>query len=250
MVVTLICFTAMAQATHFEAVKKSAAWKIVLKDKGNKRWSNNWTLDGLKAEITNSNKGMHFAAGPEVKNDAHHAVLWTKKAFAGDIKVEFDYIRTDNENRWVNIIYIQATGTGKFDSDIAKWAKERTEPAMKLYFENMNALHISYAAFGNDGDGTYYIRARRYPKAAGKPFADTELPPSYDQKGFFKPNQVYHITVIKTNDEAFFSMESKDGIETFNWDLSNVEQLSPGKIGLRHMYGRSALYKNIKVYTR
>lgn len=193
---------------------------------------------------------MHFAAGPELRNDAHHAVLWTKETYAGDIKVEFDYTRTDNENRWVNIIYIQATGAGKFDADIAKWSNERTVPAMKTYFENMNALHISYAAFGNDGDGTYYVRARRYPKQTGKPFAATQLEPSYNQQGYFKSNVTYHITVIKTDNEAFFCMESEDGTETFDWDLSNVEQLSSGRIGLRHMYGRSALYKNIKIYTK
>ena len=79
-------------------------------------------------------------------------VLWTKESFSGDIKIEYDYIKTDDESRCVNILYIQATGDeeGVYEKDISKWGKLREIPAMKTYFENMNTFHISYSAFGND----------------------------------------------------------------------------------------------------
>lgn len=195
---------------------------------------------------------MHFKAGPEAGNDAHHAVLWSKKSYPGDIKIEYDYTRTDTENRWVNILYIQATGDneGDFVTDISSWSKFREVPAMKKYFENMNALHISFAAFENSGDGTYYVRARRYPKPDNEHFDVTKIIPSYDQRGYFKTGQTYHITVIKTDTQLLFKMGSKDGQEVYTWDLSKVAPITAGRIGLRHMYTRSAIYGNFKIYSK
>ena len=114
----------------------------------------------------------------------------------------------------------------------------------------MNAIQISFAAFGNQGDGTFYVRARRYPKPNNKSFEVTKVAPSYDQKGFFKTGQSYHVTAIKSGNQLFFKMESVDGEELFSWDLSNVAPISQGRIGLRHMYARSAIYKNFKLYTQ
>ena len=124
-------------------------------------WTDNWFLDGKYATVENSEDGMSFSAGPEAGNDAHHAVLWTKDSFKGDIKIEYDYIRTDSAVKYVNILYIQATGDGEgeFVEDISKWNNLREIPAMRMYFENMNLLHISFAAFENDGKGLYYVRA-------------------------------------------------------------------------------------------
>lgn len=240
------------QTQLFEDINKSKKWNLVFKDKGIKDWNENWTLDGLEATLENSKKGMHFSAGPEARNDAHHAVLWTKESFSGDIKIEYDYTRTDDENQWVNILYIQATGDGEglFEKDISKWAEFREVPSMRSYFENMNALHISYAAFGNAGDGTYYVRARRYPKPNNEPFKVTVVPPSYDQKGYNKSGQKYHVTAIKSGQKLFFKMQSKDGQELFAWDLSRVEAITEGRVGLRQMYTRSATYKNFKIYTQ
>lgn len=230
----------------------SQQWQLAFTDGGKKDWTKKWTLDGLFATIKNTKKGMLFSAGPEARNDAHHAVLWTKESFKGDIKIEYDYTRTDNENKWVNILYIQATGDGEgdFEPDISKWSKFREVPAMKTYFENMNALHISYAAFGNAGDGTYYVRARRYPKPANKSFNVTKISPFYDQQGYFETGKTYHITVIKSNNQLSFHMESTDKKQGFTWDLSDVDPITEGRIGLRHMWTRAAQYSNFKIYTK
>lgn len=236
----------------FNSINNSKKWKLFFKDKGTKDWTQQWMLDGLISTVQNSKEGMYFAAGPEARNDAHHAVLWTKESFEGDIKIEYDYTRTDDENQWVNILYIQATGDeeGIFEKDISKWAKEREVPSMKTYFENMNALHISYAAFGNSGDGTYYVRARRYPKPNDERFGVTVIDPSFDQQGFIESNEKYHITAIKSDSQLFFKMEGEVGEELFSWDFSDKEPVTEGRVGLRHMYTRSAVYKNFKIYTK
>ena len=236
----------------FDELNNSKQWDLVFKDKCTKDWTKHWTLDGLIATVENSKKGMRFTSGPEFKNDAHHAVLWTKESFSGDIKIEYDFVRNDKETSCVNILYIQATGDGEgeFVKDISAWAKFREVPAMKKYYENMNALHISYAAMDNSSDSTFYVRARRYPKPNGKKFNVTQIAPSYDNQGYFKSGQTYHITAIKSDKQLFFKMKSKDGEKTFVWDLTNVAPINEGRIGLRHMHTRSAIYKNFKIYTK
>lgn len=238
--------------TAFNALNSLSNWELEFEDKCTKDWKQNWMLDGLIAKVENSNEGMHFSAGPEFKNDAHHAVLWTKESFNGDVKIEYDYTRTDDETSCVNILYIQATGdnAGPYVQDISQWNHLREIPAMRTYFENMNALHISYAAFVNTADTSYYVRARRYPKPENESFDVTKISPSYDNEGYFKTGENYHITVIKTNTQLFFKMEGKDLSKIFSWDLSEIEPLIEGRIGLRHMYTRSAIYKNFKIFSK
>lgn len=252
LILVMLSCTAQNKQSDFEALSKSKQWNLVFKDKCTADWTQNWLLDGKMATVENTRKGMHFAAGLEAWNDAHHAVLWTKASFSGDIKIEYDYTRTDTANKFVTILYIQATGDEeeeKFTKDIMEWKEYRDVPAMRKYFKNMNLLHISYAAFGNDGMGKYYTRARRYPLEKDKPFNSFMVEPSYDNKGFIKTGQKYHVTAIKSGRMLYFKLESKDGVEFFSWDCSKFDPITEGRIGLRHMYTRSAIYKNFKVYT-
>lgn len=227
-------------------------WALVFNDNCTQDWTKSWTLDGLIATVEHSKEGMHFKAGSEAYNDAHHAVLWTKDSYSGDVKIEFDYIKTDDENRFVNILFIQATGDeeGVHEKDISKWKKKREIPAMRAYFENMNTFHISYAAFGNKGDDFYYVRSRRYPIAKGQPFNSSVVQPYYDKQGFFEKGKKYHITALKTTDTLSFKMENDGNVETFQWDISKVKPIQEGRIGIRHMHKRSAIYKDFKIYTR
>ena len=94
------------------------------------------------------------------------------------------------------------------------------------------------------------MRARRYPKPDNKPFKVTQIEPSYDKQGFFKTGETYHITAIKTKTHLFFKMESKDGVELFEWDISNIAPIEEGRVGLRQMYTRSSIYKNFKIYSK
>ncbi|GAA4957788.1 DUF1961 family protein [Algibacter aquimarinus] len=251
----LVCYiTSCAQSnkSDFDNIKHQDDWDLVLEDSCTENWTNQWTLDGLIAKVKTSEEGMHFIAGSEYKNDAHHAVLWTKESFSGDIKIEYDYTRTDSATKCVNILYIQATGDEEsvYEKDISNWKNLREVPSMRAYFENMNLFHISYSAFGNSDNSFHYVRARRYPKPDDKPFKVTQIEPSYDRQGFFKTGQTYHITAIKTKNDLFFKMESEDGVELFHWDISNVSPIKEGRVGLRQMYTRSSLYKNFKIYTK
>lgn len=248
----IITLSAFNCPSGVEKQSPAENWELVFEDDCTNNWKENWFLDGEKASVTNSYSGMHYSAGAVNGDDAHHAVLWTKQSFKGDVKITYDFTRTDQETRNVCILYIQATGTGNepYFTDISKWNHLRKVPAMSTYFNNMNALHISYAAFTNKGEKYDYVRARRYPTSENVSFNDTKIPPSYDNVGFFETGKTYHITVIKTGSQLSFLVQGENGSRQFTWDTSDFRPITEGRIGLRHMYTRSAIYKNFRVYTK
>lgn len=251
--VTFVC--GQCSNDSFKELNNSTLWKLNFEDSGTTDWENKWFLDGLKAVVSNSENGMEFKAGPTIFDDSCHAVLWTKKSFKGDIKIEYDYTRTDKETKQVNIIYIQACGIGKnpYKKDIAQWSNLRTIPAMKTYFNNMNALHISYAAFGqqNNNINKDYIRIRKYPRKANQDFnKSTEISPAYFNTGLFKTDKTYKITIIKANNKLYFKVLGDNTSELFFWNLNESQSVQFGRVGLRHMYTRSARYHNFRIFTK
>ncbi len=227
-----------------------ANWEEVMRDPGTKNWKDHWFLDGLKATLTNTSTGMELTAGPEFKNDAHHAVLWTRKSFKGDVKIEYEYTRLDSELRCVNILYIQATGSGKGDykSDILKWVSLRTVPAMRMYFDHMHTYHISYAGVRAD-PRRGYIRARRYLPETGKGLKGTALSPDYSPGGLFQTGVPHKITVIKRGNDLYMHIKNKTTEKLCHWTNRSLPPISEGRIGLRHMFTRSARYRNFRVST-
>lgn len=237
----------MTEEKLFEAAEQGQ-WKQVFTDSGTDDWTDRWFLDGEVGKVTTGPDGMELTAGPEFRNDAHHMVLWTKTVFEGDLKIEYDYTRLDNETRCVNILYIQATGSGEepFVKDVANWNDLRRIPAMRMYYDHMNTYHISYAAFPNNEDTTSYIRARRYmPNQTG--LKGTELEPTYFPEGLFKPGVPHKITVIKKDRDVF--MRVKNPEQEFYCHMSNPELpvIREGRVGLRHMFTRSARYGNFRI---
>ena len=213
-------------------------------------WKTNWFLDGEVGAVTQTDDGLELRAGPEFGNDAHHMVLWTRPVFSGDVKIEFEYTRLDSAVRAVNILYIQATGSGvgPYTADIAAWAPLRSVPAMRTYFNHMHTYHISYAAYPNTpGAGEDYIRARRYmPEHQG--LKGTEVPPDYGQTGLFKTGVPHKITVIKHEQELYMYIRNAERELLCHWRNDLFPPIETGRIGLRHMFTRSARYRRFQVY--
>lgn len=245
-----LCFA----QNQFTLLNKDTDWKLAFKDPCTGNWYKKWFLDGKMAKIKNSKAGMNFSAGPENRNDAHHAVLWTKKSFRGDLKIEYNYTRTDNQTINVNILFIQATGIDQdsFAKDITKWNEFRTIPTMSKYFKYMKTLHVSYAAFNtvNDDSTSDYIRARQYPVTEESTFKDIEIPPTYYKTGLFLPGVTYQMTWLKSGEYLYLNVEGDGKVQTYSWHLDKPEKITQGRIGLRHMYTRSATYSDFKVYIR
>lgn len=248
-------FSKEFQEKNKEAFQKAdaAQWQIQINDPGTEDWNKHWFLDGEVAAVVNTADGMRLSAGPR-RDDTHHMVLWSRKSFKGDVKIEFEYTRKDMENDGVNILYIQATGieTPPYGKDITTWNKERRVPAMANYYNLMNTYHISYAAApGTDNE---YVRARRYipGKVGYTGLHNTEIMPDYfmSEQGFFKPGVPHRFTVIKHDDELFMRIENSEKTLYMHWKNTKYPEIYEGNIGIRHMWKRSALYKDIKIYTK
>ena len=121
---------------------------------------------------------------------------------------------------------------------------------MKHYFENMKLLHISYAAYQGvdnlDADDDY-VRCRRYPKAQEGEFSKTEIKPDSFCTGLFRTGKTCHIIAIKKGDRLFFNVKGEGKEQLFSWHSPLIEEVTEGRIGLRHMWTRSARYENFKV---
>lgn len=256
-----VVFVALSAATRADqpspdpvkdmaAFEQAAAktWAEVFSDPGSGDWKQHWFLDGEIGTVKTSPDGMVLTGGPEFKNDAHHLVLWTRNSFEGDLKIEYDYTRLDEETRCVTILYIQATGSGKgpYHQDITQWNDLRKVPAMDTYFNHMHSYHLSYAAFPNTADTTPYIRARRY-MPEGKMIKGTELKPDYVSTGLFATGVPHKITVVKKARDLFIRIENAD--QTFHGHMTNptLPIITEGRIGLRHMFTRSARYRNFRI---
>lgn len=245
LIVALMGFDHFAQAA---SDLQADQWQLVFNDPGSKDWKMNWFLEGNKAWVTNGADGMTYSAGPVLKENASHAVLWTKRSFSGDLKVEYDYTRNDgNMDAGVNILYIQATGLGtvEWPTDIFQSTEKRWEPWMKYYFLYMNSLHISYATDGR------YVSARRYPAADLKKFQKgTQFEPKFTNLDLFQPGETWHILATKENDQLRFVAERNGMKHEFEWDLTQFPAITEGRVGLRHMWTRCSRYRNFKIYEK
>jgi hypothetical protein len=230
---------------------------ILFEDPMTANWQENWFLDGQKATLEHRNGGLYFAGGTVTKKDdpkeyhAHHALLWTKQEFEGDLFISFEMTRVDTSNYGNTLIYIQAQGIGKapYEEDISAWSERRTEPAMDKYFNYMNLLSISLRE---------NIRCRRYPwndVEKNVPFKGPLIEPMYDYGGI-ATGKTYRIEIEKITPILrlrLYDAESGNRLTECIWDTSvNTEDRKPhliqkGRIGLRHMATKQFIYKNFTV---
>ena len=224
-------------------------WSPVLTDSCIGDWTGQWFLDGLVGSVTNSARGMELHAGPVYKNDAHHMVLWTKKTFEGDLRIDYDFTRLDTSTNGVCILYIEATGSGEkpYLKDITAWNELRRVPSMDMYFAHMNAYHISYATpIIKESNFISYIRGRRYMPTE-KTLKGTALEPDYEVTGLFGTGVPHRIIVIKTDRDLY--MKVSNGVQTNYFHMVNeaLPIVTEGRIGLRQMYTRASVYKNFNI---
>ncbi len=222
-------------------------WQEVFTDPGSGDWREQWFLDGEVGSVKNTSKGMELTSGPEAGNDAHHMVLWTKAAFEGDVRIEYEFTRLDSSKDGVNILYIQATGSGAgpYHADIAAWSELRRVPAMKLYFNHMNTYHISYSV---GFPGNEYTRARRY-LPEGKGLDGTDIAPDYGQSDLFKPGILHRMALIKRGQALFLRVENPDGTHSFAWRNTQFPPITAGRVGLRQMFTKAGRYANFRIWT-
>jgi len=228
---------------------------VLFEDNMMSDWQENWFLDGQKATVEHVDNGLYFSAGTITKQDdpeeyhAHHAVLWTKQVFEGDLLISYEMTRVDSSDYGTTLLYIQAQGVGQepYTEDIAVWSELRTVPAMSLYWKYMNLISLSFRE---------NLRCKRYPweDPNGERYPNGGLiKPMLDYPTIL-PGKSYRIEVQKRTESVnvqLFDRKTDTLITDHSWDITNVaeglEPIQKGRIGLRHMSTRQFIYSNFKV---
>ncbi|OVE76145.1 hypothetical protein BVX97_01785 [bacterium E08(2017)] len=239
-----------------EVKKSKAKSNVLFEDSMMEDWTKNWFLDGKHATVENLADGLFFSAGPitkymdKVLYNAHHAVLWTKQEFEGDIRISYEGKRVD-EGRYGNVlIYVQAQGVGRgeYDEDIYAWRKLREIPAMGKYFACMNCLSISLRRD---------LRLRRYPTRVfeTRERLDMLIGEKVDWHG--DTRDVWYKYEFEKRKTSFtfrtYDLESGKVLAEHVWDTTeqkegrNPEFVEKGRIGIRHMATKQWYYRNFKV---
>ncbi len=251
------CFSLKAQNKEyqkaFERLEKQFTRRTFYDD-FQTHWLNKWHMDGRTAKVEVKDGTLKVCAGNRAYVDEDHVVLWTRKEFEGDLKIEYDFTRCDSSKYYfVNILYIQAQGSGEgpYKRDIFEWNELRDVPAMDVYFNHMETYHISYAVTGTEKPNEKeYIRARRYMPQNKKGLKGTDLRPEYFETGLFKIGVPYHLTFIKSGTDIYMNVKGDGREETFYFDASNFPKITKGRIGLRQMFTRTSSYQNFQVFQR
>jgi hypothetical protein len=237
---------------------KTANGEVLFSDPMTGDWTRNWFLDGKKATLEHREDGLFFSGGTVTKSmdpvnyHAHHAVLWTKREFEGDIRISYQWTPLDEDVTGAILLYVQAQGIGEgsYDRDISKWREMRTIPAMDKYFKNMNLISLSIRE---------NVRCKRYPwfDKTGNLYAGGGLiAPMKEYKEKITPGKTYRITLDKRKlMVAFKIIDIATGEATIDhtWDTSKidkryeVQRIIKGRIGLRHMSSKQAIYRDFKV---
>jgi len=235
---------------------------ILLQDDMTGDWRKNWFLDGKKATVEHRDGGLYFSAGTVTKRDdpveynAHHAVLWTKEVFEGDIRIRYEMTRMDDSTYGTTLLYIQAQGIGSppYVEDISEWSKLREIPDMGTYFTYMDLLSLSFRE---------NLRCKRYP------WRDEDLnwysydgprgliPPMVDYNGDgIQRGKTYQVTVEKRSTSLKLRLVEKESgrvLIDHTWDTTQIpediepKQIQKGRIGLRHMSTRQFIYRDFIV---
>ncbi len=229
---------------------------VLFEDPMTGNWQEHWFLDGTKATLEHRDGGLSFAGGTITKEQdkeqyhAHHAVLWTKQVFEGNLFISFEMTRVDTSGYGNTLLYIQAQGIGTppYVEDIHAWKDLRMVPAMDKYFTYMSLLSVSFRE---------NIRCKRYPlqDTAGNQYDGALFQPMEEYDGII-PGKTYAVEVEKRHPHLTLRLcdaANKQLLKECRWDVSrNPEAQMPriiqkGRIGLRHMSTKQVIYRNFKV---
>ncbi|HKL20937.1 MAG TPA: hypothetical protein VJ904_03980 [Tichowtungia sp.] len=230
---------------------------LLFEDPMSGNWQENWFLDGENAVLEHRDGGLAFITEYTVNKkvdragfDAQHAVLWTRQAFEGDIRITYTYTQLPGCS-WQKLIYVQAQGIGEkpYVEDIYEWRDERKVAVMSAYFNYMNLIGLSLRD---------QIRCKRYPWNDMKGNRlETEFKPRAENKGLQIGHEL-HVVVEKRRESILLRItdtETGELVVDHTWDLTDEdvledrdpEYVEQGRIGIRLMGGHKILMRDFNV---
>ncbi|PXA03532.1 hypothetical protein DDZ13_11150 [Coraliomargarita sinensis] len=231
---------------------------ILFEDSMADNWEENWFLDGKRATLEHREGGLAFITTTSVVDkrvdrlpfDAHHAILWTRQEFEGDIRITYTYTRLPGCS-WQKLIYVQAQGIGEnpYVEDIYAWRRLRDIASMDKYFKYMDLIALSLRD---------QIRCKRYPwmDMNGNDL-DNEFKPRGENKGL--PDGLPLDVVVEKREKSIMlritDTVTGEPVVDHTWDLTDEQvnknrepvYIDKGRIGMRQMGGHKMLLRNFKV---
>jgi hypothetical protein len=75
----------------------------------------------------------------------------------------------------------------------------------------------------------------------------TELEPDCRFDSLFAKGVAHHMTVIKGDRDLYLRVRNPDGVRYCHLHNGKLPVVTEGRIGLRHMFTRSARYRNFQI---
>jgi len=245
--------------TQEDSMTSQAGPTVLFEDSMTENWQDNWFLDGRRAVLEHRDGGLAFITTASKVDkrvdraafDAQHAVLWTRQAFEGDIRISYTYTKLPDCG-WQKLIYVQAQGIGSepYVHDIHAWRDRREVARMDKYFNYMNLIGLSLRD---------EIRCKRYPwsDVERDVALSSEFLPRGENKGLETGHDL-HVVVEKRRESILLRItdgQTGEHVVDHTWNLTDkavLEGRDPkfvekGRIGLRLMGGHKINFRDFKV---
>jgi hypothetical protein len=214
-------------------------------------WRAEWFLFGDPSRgitVSNSAAGLTLRAGDGSDPRRDHAVLWSKRTFTGDVRIEYDvtvldgYASPPPKISYCSALLVHAQGATNYPSDLAAWTAAQANADTSGNFVNTNTrgLQLNYAFVGD-------VRGNRLRLRVNPGYA---LAGQSDITTLFRQGQTCHVSATKAG--ALLTVHVTDGKATFSHTFTDAGLAAhgSGRIGLRNMNRREARYANLRVYER
>lgn len=244
----------LAVAITFGQEERTARpnWRLAFSDNGTGRWSDDWVLFGNpeRISVTNGPDGMTFRAGDGTDANADHAILWSKRSFSGDLRVEWDYTVLDRysstipPNGYCSALMLYSSGAGTFGlpTELLAWPQQarQADTSGRYFHERTRGLQLNYAFVGDPRGNRFRIRAN----------PGYLLGTESDETDFFRPGASYHVAVEKTGAVVGVKVAELSSGREFSTTFADplLQNYSSGRIGLRNMNRRESRYAKVRVY--
>lgn len=250
----LVCLALGIAAVTFgnQAIPAHQNWDLVWTDSGAENWSEDWLLFGSpdRISVTNSPGGMTLRAGDGTDAKADHAILWSRRSFAGDLRVEWDYTVLDRYSSVVPpggycsalLLYGHGIGSAEAPADLLAWSPQarQADTSGRTMSETTSGLQLNYAFVGDPRGNRVRLRVNPGYRL-GAESAETD---------FFEVGVPYHVAIEKHQATLSITVTESRSSRVFStrFDDPLLHQHSNGRIGFRNMNRRESVYANIRVY--
>jgi hypothetical protein len=172
--------------------------------------------------------------------------LWSRHAWAGDFRVEFDFTRLDDVARTTGngigaMLYFHVVGAGDphHPAELARWPS--TQAREEAYVRHGRGFRVTWSNFNTEHPrNSHEMRLRTFAFTTRYPERIGEDSPS---RFTFARGRTYRMAFERRGPRFAASVDG----EAFVWEDPAIARFGEGCFGLRHQPGRVARYENLAI---